>query len=33
MRDVEGRVQKIRADVSYVHGLIDALNTTPGGTR
>lgn len=30
MRDVDRRVQKIRADVSYVHGLLDALNTTPG---
>lgn len=33
MRDVDGRVQKIRVDVSYVAGLLEALNTTPGGTR
>jgi hypothetical protein len=30
MRDVDGRVQKIRVDVSYVPGLLAALNTTPG---
>jgi hypothetical protein len=34
MRDVDGRVQKIRIDVSYVHGLLDVLDTTPtGGSR
>lgn len=33
MRDVDNRVQKIRIDVSYVRGLLDALDTTPGGTR
>ncbi|THV41407.1 ATP-binding protein [Glycomyces buryatensis] len=30
MRDVDGRVQRIRADFSYVRGLLDYLNTTPG---
>jgi len=30
MRDVDGRVQKIRVDVSYVEGLLDHLDTTPG---
>ncbi|WP_326549879.1 ATP-binding protein [Micromonospora sp. NBC_01813] len=30
MRDVDGRVQKIRVDVSYVNGLLDHLDTTPG---
>jgi hypothetical protein len=29
MRDVDGRVQKIRVDVSYVQGLLDHLDTTP----
>ncbi|WP_433388322.1 ATP-binding protein [Micromonospora sp. KLBMP9576] len=29
MRDVDGRVQKIRVDVSYVDGLLDHLDTTP----
>jgi hypothetical protein len=29
MRDVDGRVQKIRVDVSYVDGLLDYLDTTP----
>jgi len=29
MRDVDGRVQKIRVDVSYVPGLLDFLDTTP----
>ncbi|MFK3981698.1 ATP-binding protein [Micromonospora sp. NPDC050397] len=29
MRDVDGRVQKIRVDVSYVEGLLDHLDTTP----
>jgi AAA-like domain len=33
MRDVDGRVQKIHVDVSYVDGLLDHLDTTPGGTR
>jgi hypothetical protein len=32
MRDVDGRVQKIRVDVSYVEQLLDHLDTTPGGT-
>jgi hypothetical protein len=31
MRDVDGRVQKIRIDVSYVGGLLEHLDTTPGG--
>ena len=30
MRDVDGRVQKVRVDVSYVEGLLDHLDTTPG---
>ncbi|GAB3994453.1 hypothetical protein GCM10029992_08890 [Glycomyces albus] len=30
MRDVDGRVQRIRADFGWVHGLLDYLNTTPG---
>jgi hypothetical protein len=29
VRDVDGRVQKIRVDVSYVEGLLAALDTTP----
>jgi hypothetical protein len=29
MRDVDGRVQKIRVDVSYVEGLLEHLDTTP----
>lgn len=29
MRDVDGRVQKVRIDVSYVEGLLDHLDTTP----
>lgn len=33
MRDVDGRVQKIRVDVSYAAGLLEHLDTTPGGTR
>jgi hypothetical protein len=33
MRDVDGRVQKVRVDVSYVQGLLEALNTTPGGSK
>jgi len=31
VRDVDGRVQKIRVDVSYVEGLLDVLDTTPLG--
>jgi hypothetical protein len=30
MRDVNDRVQKIRVDVSWIPGLLAALNTTPG---
>jgi hypothetical protein len=30
MRDVDGRVQKVRVDVSYVDGLLEHLDTTPG---
>lgn len=30
MRDVDGRVQRIRADFSWVRGLLEYLNTTPG---
>ncbi len=33
MRDVDGRTQKIRVDVSYVQGLLEHLNTTPGKGR
>jgi hypothetical protein len=33
MRDVDGRVQKIRIDVSYVPELLTYLDTTPGGAR
>jgi hypothetical protein len=33
MRDVDGRVQKIRVDVSYVPDLLTYLDTTPGGAR
>ncbi|WP_376771195.1 ATP-binding protein [Rhizomonospora bruguierae] len=29
MRDVDGRVQKLRVDVSYVDGLLEYLDTTP----
>lgn len=29
MRDVDGRVQKVRVDISYVPGLLDYLDTTP----
>ncbi len=32
MRDVDGRVQKIRVDVSYVPQLLTYLDTTPTGT-
>ena len=31
MRDVDGRVQKLRVDVSWVPGLLDYLDTTPVG--
>nr|BFE63730.1 hypothetical protein GCM10020063_082560 [Dactylosporangium thailandense] len=31
MRDVDGRVQKVRVDVSYVADLLRYLDTTPGG--
>jgi hypothetical protein len=31
MRDVDGRVQKLRVDVSWVPGLLDFLDTTPTG--
>ncbi|GAA1570412.1 hypothetical protein GCM10009827_110310 [Dactylosporangium maewongense] len=31
MRDVDGRVQKVRVDVSYVRDLLRYLDTTPGG--
>jgi hypothetical protein len=31
MRDVDGRVQKVRVDVSYVPGLLTYLDTTPVG--
>jgi hypothetical protein len=33
MRDVDGRVQKVRVDVSYVAGLLDHLDTTPAATE
>lgn len=33
MRDVEGRVQKIRVDLSYADGLLEHLDTTPGDPR
>ncbi|MEV4755752.1 ATP-binding protein [Micromonospora sp. NPDC049559] len=32
MRDVDGRVQKVRVDVSYVEGLLEHLDTTPAMT-
>ena len=32
MRDVDGRVQKVRVDVSYVEGLLEHLDTTPAAT-
>jgi hypothetical protein len=32
MRDVDGRVQTIRVDVSWVPGLLDRLDTTPAAT-
>ena len=31
MRDVDGRVQKVRIDVSWVPGLLEHLDTTPAG--
>nr|WP_250031511.1 ATP-binding protein [Actinoplanes maris] len=33
MRDVDGRVQKVRVDVSYVDGLLEHLDTTPTGAK
>ncbi|MEV6600506.1 ATP-binding protein [Actinoplanes sp. NPDC051346] len=33
MRDVDGRVQKVRVDVSYVDGLLDRLDTTPAAAK
>jgi Uncharacterized protein conserved in bacteria len=33
MRDVDGRVQKVRVDVSYVPGLLEHLDTTPVAVR
>jgi hypothetical protein len=30
VRDVDGRVQKIRIDVDWITGLLDTLDTTPG---
>jgi hypothetical protein len=33
MRDVDGRVQKVRVDVSYVAGLLDHLDTTPASAE
>ncbi|MEV8509529.1 ATP-binding protein [Actinoplanes sp. NPDC051475] len=33
MRDVDGRVQKVRVDVSYVEGLLDHLDTTPAAAK
>ena len=33
MRDVDGRVQKVRVDVSYVDGLLDYLDTTPAAAQ
>lgn len=34
MRDVDGRVQKFRVDLTYIPALLDHLDTTaPGGTR
>ncbi|GAB3796633.1 ATP-binding protein [Micromonospora zhanjiangensis] len=33
MRDVDGRVQKVRVDVSYVDGLLDHLDTTPTAAK
>jgi hypothetical protein len=33
MRDVDGRVQKVRVDVSYVEGLLEHLDTTPAAAQ
>src|SRR4029434_7588903 len=33
MRDVDGRVQKVRVDVSYVDKLLDYLDTTPAAAQ
>ncbi|MEV6488154.1 ATP-binding protein [Actinoplanes sp. NPDC051633] len=33
MRDVDGRVQKVRVDVSYVDGLLEHLDTTPAAAN
>ncbi|MEU7903292.1 ATP-binding protein [Actinoplanes sp. NPDC049118] len=33
MRDVDGRVQKVRVDVSYVDGLLEYLDTTPTAAK
>jgi hypothetical protein len=33
MRDVDGRVQKMRVDISYVPGLLGYLDTTPAATE
>ncbi len=33
MRDVDGRIQKVRIDLSHLPHLLDVLNTTPGGAR
>jgi hypothetical protein len=33
MRDVDGRVQKVRVDVSYVDGLLEHLDTTPATVK
>ncbi|HIV57298.1 MAG TPA: ATP-binding protein, partial [Candidatus Stackebrandtia faecavium] len=33
MRDVDGRVQRVRADVSYIPKLLEYLDTTPGGRQ
>ncbi|HEX5202370.1 MAG TPA: ATP-binding protein [Actinoplanes sp.] len=33
MRDVDGRVQKVRVDVSYVEGLLEHLDTTPTAAK
>jgi hypothetical protein len=32
-RDVDGRVQTVRSDITWIPGLLAALNTTPGGAR
>jgi hypothetical protein len=32
MRDVDGRIQKLRVDVSWVRDLLDYLDTTPGSS-